>query len=598
MEQQKVQPSNQAAKEGAKQLVEAAQIYLGASYADDHESRTLEMNQARQLEGEAYKKLATVDIEQANALIATERNNVSNDGQLKELIRLDEVKFAAAAKELNEDRKPTATESALADGKFTGEVISSNQDTVTVRLEAPDQNGNTIIYADNEAGQEIETGTKLNLTDAIKNDGVIRETEIETELEENSIEEADTHANQTVDLNFDEEVRGRVASAWARKAAPQVEVVEQETEVKPFEQTEHDDPFSDTALTNDNPSRERDIVKIPPQVEADYLRVGSKFYYPSRPDQVAFEDKESRLSTKSNSQQVAATLVEIAEARGWKQIKVTGTEDFKRQAWLAAQLKGLDVKGYTPKDTDKALLQKAQAELPDNAIEAIKAQTKQQASQEKIAPKASQSSAISAAPAEVKQDPIDRLKGELLDHGAAHFNFDKKEKESYYVKLRNNDGQEKTVWGIDLRRAVAESNAQIGDNVSLENKGKTAVTVNSPVRDKDGNVVSTKTIDAVRNAWEVKTDVFKNQDRAAAVEKHPDLVNAYATLSIAEKVARERYTNEADVRQFVDIAKDKVAAHIEAGKEIPQIQVQEKMQVNIKETLHVRERIQEQEVGH
>lgn len=41
--------------------------------------------------------------------------------------------------------------------------------------------------------------------------------------------------------------------------------------------------------------------------------------------------------------------------------------------------------------------------------------------------------------------------GRLIDHGAAPYNHNSKNKENYYVKLETNAG-EKTVWGIDLNR--------------------------------------------------------------------------------------------------------------------------------------------------
>lgn len=89
------------ALEGAKQLVEATSMALSASYSDDHQVRSAEIEQARRLETDAYKKLAAVDAAQANVLVSVERDNVGNDGQLKASIRLDEAKLAAAARELN-----------------------------------------------------------------------------------------------------------------------------------------------------------------------------------------------------------------------------------------------------------------------------------------------------------------------------------------------------------------------------------------------------------------------------------------------------------------------------------------------------------------
>lgn len=108
---------------------------------------------------------------------------------------------------------------------------------------------------------------------------------------------------------------------------------------------------------------------IPSEVEKQYLRVGDKFYHPKNTDVVAFEDKGNRLETRSNSEQVAETLVTIARARGWDEIKVSGTETFRKEVWLEAAAHGMHVKGYTPSDQDLAALAKRTREIEANKVE-------------------------------------------------------------------------------------------------------------------------------------------------------------------------------------------------------------------------------------
>ncbi len=91
--------------EGAKQLREANEISLAAIYAaaysDDPLAGRPELARALRLEEEAYKKLASVDIEQAKALVAAERNNIEGNFPLKDSIRFSEAKLAAAVQKLN-----------------------------------------------------------------------------------------------------------------------------------------------------------------------------------------------------------------------------------------------------------------------------------------------------------------------------------------------------------------------------------------------------------------------------------------------------------------------------------------------------------------
>lgn len=62
----------------------------------------------------------------------------------------------------------------------------------------------------------------------------------------------------------------------------------------------------------------------------------------------AFRDQGRRLTTSRNDPAVIADLVAIAAHRGWSTVQVRGTIDFRREAWRAARLAGLEVRGYQP----------------------------------------------------------------------------------------------------------------------------------------------------------------------------------------------------------------------------------------------------------
>ena len=108
---------------------------------------------------------------------------------------------------------------------------------------------------------------------------------------------------------------------------------------------------------------------VPAEVEQKYLRVGDKYYHPKNTDVVAFEDKGNKLETRSNSEQVAETMVTIARARGWDEIKVSGTETFRKEVWVEAAAHGMHVKGYTPTEVDKAELTKRTRDIEANKVE-------------------------------------------------------------------------------------------------------------------------------------------------------------------------------------------------------------------------------------
>lgn len=112
--------------------------------------------------------------------------------------------------------------------------------------------------------------------------------------------------------------------------------------------------------------------------------------------------------------------------------------------------------------------------------------------------------------------------GRLVEHGKANYNFGKDSAPNYYVKLSDDNKNEKVVWGVDLERAVAKSGSRVGDVVALERQGKRMVTVEEPVKNEQGEIVSVTKKEAERNAWEVKSlDLSKSLEREA-IKKSSD----------------------------------------------------------------------------
>jgi hypothetical protein len=93
--------------------------------------------------------------------------------------------------------------------------------------------------------------------------------------------------------------------------------------------------------------------------------------------------------------------------------------------------------------------------------------------------------------------------GKIIETGSAPYQHDALNDMSHYVKLRGPAG-ERTVWGLDLERALHQSQARKGDEIALTYQGMKMVQIMESVRDKDGNANGERIEKAVeRNAWDI-----------------------------------------------------------------------------------------------
>lgn len=60
----------------------------------------------------------------------------------------------------------------------------------------------------------------------------------------------------------------------------------------------------------------------------------------------------ARITTKLDDRQTVGAMLDLAQSRGWETVKLRGTEDFRREVWVQAQVRGMATEGYKPKATD------------------------------------------------------------------------------------------------------------------------------------------------------------------------------------------------------------------------------------------------------
>jgi hypothetical protein len=129
--------------------------------------------------------------------------------------------------------------------------------------------------------------------------------------------------------------------------------------------------------------RKQHIAKLEAALNERYLikrapfRIGTvglgqtEYHYRGDISRVAFTESPLKLSTDSNNPSVARSMVDVAEARGWQALRVSGHEDFKRLVWLEASLRGVRTLGYEPVPGDHEFLRKEREARQVNRIEPV-----------------------------------------------------------------------------------------------------------------------------------------------------------------------------------------------------------------------------------
>lgn len=103
---------------------------------------------------------------------------------------------------------------------------------------------------------------------------------------------------------------------------------------------------------------ERYIIKRAPVTVGDVTIGRTEYRFRGDTSRVAFTESTFRLATDTNSPSVARSMVDVAEARNWKALRVSGNEDFRRLVWLEASVRGVRTLGYEPHPGDLEVLKR------------------------------------------------------------------------------------------------------------------------------------------------------------------------------------------------------------------------------------------------
>jgi hypothetical protein len=345
------------------------------------------------------------------------------------------------------------------------------------------------------------------------------------------------------------------------------------------------------AVGHRDPNAER-IKLLLGGLNNQYLKADDKYHFRDKGGDVAFEVQEKKLITQHDTPAVVSSMIDLAETRGWSSLKLTGTEEFKREAWLQASLRDFEVSGYRPDKLDKVRLEELRAERaiqkPSNRIEPhspvsskrIEGPVQFEVIDAPVTPEA----ALSLTPA---QDQFVRLMeatmrhrgdrpetiararaladerltsdrvhvGTLVSVGTAPYQDKRGAAHSHFIELQSDHGEKTKVWGVDLPRALEAAGAEPGQMVAVAFRGRQRVTVDVAVRNEKGEKLGTEKKDVDRNTWEVVRFDKLREDAKVSVLKAVERQENPAALKIFDRSARP------------EIPKPGVSRHIQRGRE-------------------------------
>lgn len=270
-----------------------------------------------------------------------------------------------------------------------------------------------------------------------------------------------------------------------------------------------------------------------------------KFYERENPAAVAFEDRGDKgLHTSKSDKDTIKAMLDMAQSKGWESIKLKGSEEFKREAWMEAQMRGIKTKGYEPTEKDKLELQARQEERTTNQVEMVAQkmpETKEQAKEfnAQIQNK------------EPIKEPV------VLDISSYHHLDSKKQDEAYLDRIGADFAgvqMERTALNFDEVKANAKNFT--GKNLTNFHSGITAIISNNSLSKMLSGKAYNKSVDlkthliAVSNADKLfENAVFGWQHEHKGADQNADIGAVHRAIAPL-KVNNEIYLAKLTVKEF------------------------------------------------
>lgn len=289
----------------------------------------------------------------------------------------------------------------------------------------------------------------------------------------------------------------------------------------------------------------------------------ARLYADERGEYLAFKVTEDRLVTRLVAAEVIRDMVSVAQHRQWEALQVRGSAEFRREAWLEAGARGMDVEGHPPTELDRQTLvdrqevwNRTHPRTPELVNRAVSDRDERAN----------------------KFDYDNGLSGRLIEVGQAPYRNRADAEASTYVAIELDNGRRHRVWGVGLEKAAAESNAQPGDRIHVRRDGVEHVTKEIKVIDAINGHVQIERRQLPRNRWQVTAEKFREADRQTAV-RDPDLAAAQSQMAVIEKTLERAFPKNERARDNIkEAARERIVQHLEKGHSFARATVMEPVQ--------------------
>jgi hypothetical protein len=334
-----------------------------------------------------------------------------------------------------------------------------------------------------------------------------------------------------------------------------------------------EDSAAKSAPADKSSSTTVDDNALPDRIRRKYYVVANEFgkdgpdgearlYADQRGEYLAFKVTEDRLVTRLVAAEVVRDMVSVAQHREWESLHVRGSVEFRREAWLEASARGLEVQGYQPTEIDRQTLADRR-EVWDRAH-----------------PRTQEVEARSVSDRDERADKFDYDKGvsgRLVEVGRAPYRNRADAETSTYVAIELDSGRQHQVWGVGLEQATADSKAKPGDRIHVRRDGVERVAKDFKVIDTPGHARIERR-QVPRNRWRVTAEKFRATDRQTAA-RDLDLVAAQSQMVIIEKTLERAFPADERARHnTMDAVKERIAQHLEEGRSFARATVMEPIQ--------------------